>query len=355
MTILDYRTLSKVYFCSDIHGDFYSFFSNLKYNLSKGEECINIAPPFEKKEKDDTAVDQIIHAIHRQHPRVALGDFTDEPLNHFDEPVRRKKKKENERRYDNSLIIVCGNANLDVFDGTRREELFHMANDMLSQNNTTILFIRGNKDNPEVFNGYLDLSHIKAIPDYSVVMTKESNLLCVGGGISLDRLWVQEQEKRINQFSSKKKKLYFANEAPVLNLDALQEIVDNNITINAVCSHVAPLCVNCENDTDINHWVKIDNSLLKDIQAEREVMQNILNFLNKTKQPLTWWGFGHYGKEISFKDKKRFFCGLGYNKNPKSMVDLISTSSFKDKWNSYGHNSSTISHTIPYIIGRPGF
>lgn len=335
MIVLDYRGISKCYFCSDIHGEFRTFFWRIKQELSKGREIYNEANPFEVKEEksfEEMARDILGRGTLRLHDPFEM--VTDAPIYddsalsivESDTPIRRKKATK-EQRFDNSLIFVCGDSELDFYDGTRREELFNMFNEMLAQNNTTILFIRGNKDNPLVFSEqYINLSNIKTIPDYSVVLTREHNILCVGGGISLDRLWAQEQEKHLKQFGTTTKTMYWKDEAPIWDAEKLQEIIDSNIEIHGVCSHVAPLCVNCENDKDVKHWIETDPTLEGDINKERQSMQDIYEFLTRNKQPLIWWVFGHYHKEFIHKDKKKvIFCGLGVNHKPKDLMNCMSS------------------------------
>lgn len=47
-------------------------------------------------------------------------------------------------------------------------------NEFLSKTDTTLIFVRGNNDDPSFYNEKkIDFSHIKTIPDYSVIITKK--------------------------------------------------------------------------------------------------------------------------------------------------------------------------------------
>ncbi|MCC8173641.1 MAG: hypothetical protein LIP06_07850 [Tannerellaceae bacterium] len=94
--------------------------------------------------------------------------------------------------------------------------------------------LRGNHDDPEYFDkGLIDFPLMKTIPDYTVIHFQKRRILCVGGGISVDRFL------RKQRMSNKDVKLYLDGEAPNFDLSKL-EMISSEIRIDTVITHTAP-------------------------------------------------------------------------------------------------------------------
>src|ERR1035441_7883611 len=101
-----------------------------------------------------------------------------------------------------SVIIMAG----DCGFGFEKEEFYkqeyNKVKRILKERNVTVIFVRGNHDDIQYFDGIkIDFEYWKAVPDYSVLSFSPNgeingeingeghNVLCVGGAISVDRLW----------------------------------------------------------------------------------------------------------------------------------------------------------------------
>lgn len=219
-----------------------------------------------------------------------------------------KRKKRSNTMFENCVVFVNGNSGLGTKDLKYHIDKLEPLNKLLAKNNCHLLFIRGNLDNPQIFESEaISLSNIKTIPDYSLVMLKCFNCLCIGGSISLDREWKKKQSTLIG------KKLYWENEGFVYKEDELDEILDkHNIAcvITNTCPSFSFPGTNVFNGTK---WQGNDQSLLDDLLSERKLMDKVYNKLvDKNKRPYIWaYSFfmspnGNMSNDIYFSSLKKF-------------------------------------------------
>lgn len=69
----------------------------------------------------------------------------------------------------------------------------------MNQANNWIVFVRGNHDNPAYFDGAMfNAKRFIAVPDYSILQACNHTILCVGGAISIDRIYRKINGKKEN-------------------------------------------------------------------------------------------------------------------------------------------------------------
>lgn len=147
----------------------------------------------------------------------------------------------------NTAFILCG----DV--GFGFESLKHYTDNVipnlektLSKTNCIMYCIRGNHEDPIYYSQQLiNTDYVKTIPDYTVLQFKSKNILCVGGGYSVDRFYRKNQNSLYivdymkwhncdySTAERKSKKCYWEDEYPVY-----QPKLDMRIDI--ICTHSAP-------------------------------------------------------------------------------------------------------------------
>lgn len=223
------------------------------------------------------------------------------------------------KRYEikNCLLLCCGDIGLGFEKEQHYKNIFTKLNKLCKQQNVYIIFIRGNHDDPYYFdNNKIKYSNIIAIQDYTVVQIFHTNdedclyplhsILCVGGATSIDRtlrLGVMEREvfkyRRFHNCSEEEarikcKKFYWENEHPYFNKVLLNEIKNQNINIDIVCTHTCPSIAQPVTKDGIQYWCLQDKTLEEDINTERTIMDNILNQLKLDEHKLTHWIYGHY-------------------------------------------------------------
>lgn len=198
---------------------------------------------------------------------------------------------------ENCLIIVLGDCGLGFYKPQYYQNVFTKFNQFCEENNIYIMMLRGNHDDPSYFSEEkINFSNIKSIPDYSLILTEQNNILCVGGATSVDRTWRITQEVRLNKFrrkSSYQKKLYWNDEAPVLNCDIIPFLNENDIKVNIIASHTRPDWVKI-NNWSISTWLDVDSKLKEDIENEQKIMTDLHKVLVQNGHPINKWFHGHF-------------------------------------------------------------
>ena len=187
----------------------------------------------------------------------------------------------------NSVIVVCGGC----YIGTKSEGYYSkyltQINNLAKENNLKVLFLRGNGDDPSMFDGRTyDLENVAFIPDYSTVITQRHTCLCIGGGVSLERSWMKSKETMTNT------KKYFENEAPVFKKDVLNRLVEEH-KYNCVITNGSPSLA-WPSMTIGEEWIEHDKTLEKDLAEERLVHDKVYVTLMEQKLKLDSWIYTKY-------------------------------------------------------------
>lgn len=253
MNIYDYSNIKQLFVVGDIHGEFNNFFNIIRRNL-------NMIKNTDERE-------EFIIKVQNNKGRIY---------------------------YNDSVIIVCGDCGFGFNKQQYYFDIFNKINSILADSNTHIIFVRGNHDDPSYFNDeIINMSNIKSVPDYSVIKTFGNNTLCVGGAISVDRLWRKQQEIRLNKYSKNKKLLYWEDENVIINENILSELKENNIQLTNVVTHTCPsFAFPYEKDTAIS-WFKFDKDLRTDIDNERKMMDWLFSTLT-SEHNIKTWSYGHF-------------------------------------------------------------
>lgn len=205
------------------------------------------------------------------------------------------------KKLKDALVICCGDIGCGFYNIGYYIDLFRRLNERLTRDNITLAFVRGNHDNAEFFNEtefvskkLTEFSHIRFIPDYSILMTTVGNILCVGGAISIDR------KARVDG------KSYWQNE-PIIPLDdELREQLSSE-RIDIVVTHSTPT-VAPPTQKYVGGWCIGDISLISDMENERKTLQELYEYL-KERNEIKHWVYGHYHAHYdTIIDGTRFHC-----------------------------------------------
>ena len=147
-----------------------------------------------------------------------------------------------------TVLIVAGDCGFGFEKKEYYEQIARRNVKRMNEANNWIVFVRGNHDNPLYFDGK-QFKHKRfiAIPDYSILLACKHTILCVGGGISIDRRYRMEEWKnycvkhRIHSNTEDKfsKNFYWSDEAPVYN-DEMLTLINQKFAIDTVITHTAP-------------------------------------------------------------------------------------------------------------------
>lgn len=216
------------------------------------------------------------------------------------------------KRAENVLYIVAGDCGFGFKKSQYYFDFFSKLNEVLKENNTHILFVRGNHDDPSYFtNETINFSNIKTIPDYSIVKVvneKEiQHILCIGGATSIDRMSRIENDDYVASFGSSRKS-YWEDEQPVFNKEALDDIKEAGIKINAVVTHTCPSFCYPTTKEGLKSWLIYDKDLSRDLDIERGIMDNIYHRLIKEdRHPIKTWCYGHFHDSYTMEYENTIF------------------------------------------------
>jgi hypothetical protein len=159
---------------------------------------------------------------------------------------------------------------------------------------------------------------VKTVPDYSVVMLKYFNCLCVGGSVSIDKEWKLSQEEQFG------KKLYWDGEEPFFNKAELDEIL-KKYKIGCVVSSTCPSFVfPGTNAYNKSKWIK-DNSSIKTVFSnERKIMDKIYDkIIDADTKPYVWI-YGRFKQHNHTKTNDIIFDSLA-SYQFEDVLELISS------------------------------
>lgn len=252
--------------------------------------------------------------------------------------------KKNELK--NCAIICCGDIGIGFEKPNYYVGEFNKLDKVCKQYNVHLVMFNGNHDNPiyfehpELIDGYKG-KYIHLIDSYTVVKLKDKNILCVGGAISIDR------SSRLNENHIRELKyaryhlnredddkymlnnpmVYWENETPIFCSESLKKICDEGITIDYICTHSAPSFCTPTTKLGISGWLCIDEKLEGDLNKEREVFDDIYEYLTtECNISIKKWFYGHFHFDNSdfFEDKECSFHLLDMVRNNKlSLKEII--------------------------------
>ena len=85
------------------------------------------------------------------------------------------------------ILIHVGDGGEGFLPYEKQLRQFEYLNDFFKKYNIEYLSIRGNHSDPSYFDGSINLSHFKLLPDYTTLTLNDKKFLFVGGAISIDR------------------------------------------------------------------------------------------------------------------------------------------------------------------------
>jgi UDP-2,3-diacylglucosamine pyrophosphatase LpxH len=179
--------------------------------------------------------------------------------------------------FENTIFIIVGDCGFG-FPDTKEDKIIKMLkstfNAFLEKRNLYLLFIRGNHDNPEMFTGKLFSERFQLLPDYTLVTIDDTNILCVGGAVSVDRRF-----RKINTS-------YWYDEEmlPTKFCDFKVNILCTHAMNKEYISHLLPI---------MPDWLRIsfdvDKKLYQDCNREFTICNDLLKYYDPE-----YWIHGHY-------------------------------------------------------------
>ena len=282
MKVYDYGKTKNCLICGNIDGNFDRFIKTVVGSLRNLKSYVVETHPKEIERQERLAKKR------EEESRNGIGGLFGGPAAPHYAPRRSSLKKMPKMmncgyNLTDTVIIVDGCNGFGERDLKYYHDKLEMFNKVLADNNTHVLFVRGN-DDPKYFeDALIDFSNIKTIQDYSVIKLSKFNCLCIGGCVSLDRTWRMEQEKRIGR------KMYWENERMNYNEADIDNILKDYNIACVVTSSCPSFAYPGMNSFKYSTWASKDKTVIKDITEERMIMDKIYNkIVENNKKPYIW-------------------------------------------------------------------
>lgn len=195
-----------------------------------------------------------------------------------------------------TLIIVAGDCGFGFERPGYYENIYKRCREKLSKSNNWLAFIRGNHDNPVYFNSQpIKYQRLMTLQDYSILKACGHTILCVGGAISIDRMFRMKSKQYHLPMPDDllMPNVYWSNEQPVYDKPKLDGI-DKICAVDTVITHTSPSFCQLSSHFALEDWAAHDVSLMDDVRKERQVMDDIYNYLYTKNHPLRYWYYGHF-------------------------------------------------------------
>jgi hypothetical protein len=196
-------------------------------------------------------------------------------------------------------IIQVGDFGVGFQTLEKERRMLEMYHPLLVKNNVFVWAIRGNHDYKPYFdNDPFGFTNIKLIPDYTVLNLEGKNILCVGGAVSVDRMWRYTKCQRNGDFITKLgNESWWPDETFVLDIDKIANLRDINIVVTHTCPDYCPP----DNTFGFGPFVEGiiretgDKELKTDLMAERLAVTEMFTVL-KMNNDIENAYYGHFHK-----------------------------------------------------------
>lgn len=201
-----------------------------------------------------------------------------------------------------ALIIIAGDCGFGFNRLGFYESLYQRKiAKQLKKNNIRFAFVRGNHDNPAYFSRQLiNKERWRTVPDYSVIHAAAHDILCVGGGISIDRLDRLRMRNNAAMAYDGDESIcpayYWPDEPPIFDSKLMETAVEMSYSlIDTVVTHTAPsFCEFTDKGVMVLRYAIGDQNLLSDIDNERGQLDLLYAALHEKQIPLQNWIYGHF-------------------------------------------------------------
>lgn len=216
-------------------------------------------------------------------PIILLGDI------HGDWNVIERFCKE----FSEFNIIQLGDFGIG-FDQNKNKESrkFENLSNCLKDSNNSLFIIRGNHDDPNYFDDRVVNERITFLSDYSHLTQNDKNILCIGGGISIDRMLRKENVS------------WWKDEKFIFDLEKMR-------SVDVLLTHVAPnnFPISKE-DTNpmIAEFAKDDPSLISELKMEKFIVGEASEISGCKRHY-----FGHYHISYTYENSNVKYRCLDIN------------------------------------------
>lgn len=216
--------------------------------------------------------------------------------------------------YKDTEMIHVGDFGVGFIGMEQELKNLNELNEFMKERNLILHVIRGNHDNPYYFDGTFMFTNLKLHPDYTVLNIEGKNILLVGGGISIDRVPRRRYNTReITQNIHSEKRYFWEAEKFVFDREKLEGFRDINIVVTHTAPHYAkPFDQKGKWPYIVAQFMGEDPTLGNDLVAERELLSEMYDILNKNNYVEDWF-YGHFHQNDYTNHGHTLFTMLAIN------------------------------------------
>ena len=201
---------------------------------------------------------------------------------------------------NDAYIIQVGDFGVGFKTLDKERKMFEMFHTNLVKRNVTVWAIRGNHDYKPYFdNDPFGFTNIKLLPDYTVLNLENKNILCIGGALSVDRMWRYTKKQKCGIYEDTKigVESWWPDEVFILDRDKLGEYRG----IDIVVTHTAPHYCEPDNTFGLGQFVEgiirdtNDQTLKSDLLIERQQLTDAFTILRMNNN-IKLHTYGHFHK-----------------------------------------------------------
>lgn len=213
----------------------------------------------------------------------------------------------------NAHIVQVGDFGVGFYGFENELKTLQMVNKFLKVNNVIVHAIRGNHDYKPYFdNDPFNLSNIKLIKDYTILELEDRKILCMGGAVSVDRMYTMNPSQKAGDFTYRPGQRWFNDEEFILDDDFLKTVRG----VNTIVTHTAPDYCPPDNSYGfgafVDGFIETDPDLRLDLMDERRKMSIAFQTV-KMNNDIEYAYYGHFHRSdtLNFLGTVHRVLGVG--------------------------------------------
>jgi hypothetical protein len=178
----------------------------------------------------------------------------------------------------NFTLIGVGDLGVGFLDADKQARQFDYINSFFGGKGIDFIGIRGNHDDPSYFNGSIDRSNFKLLPDYTSLTLNDKEFLFVGGAVSIDR---KIRKEGVSYWADEK---FFLDHSKIKRCDVL-------------VTHSAPTWSGPFDKSGISGWCDRDETLWDECLQERKDHDVLIKLCGASRH---YCGHFHTSSSVDF-------------------------------------------------------
>jgi predicted phosphodiesterase len=178
----------------------------------------------------------------------------------------------------NFTLIGVGDLGVGFLDADKQARQFDYVNSFFGGKGIDFIGIRGNHDDPSYYDGSIDYSNFKLLPDYTSLTLNDKEFLFVGGAVSIDRKIRKEGVS------------YWADEKFILDHSKIKRC-------DVLVTHSAPTWSGPFDKSGISGWCDRDETLWDECLQERKDHDVLIKLCGASRH---YCGHFHTSSSVDF-------------------------------------------------------